>query len=271
MIDWLSILLPAFLIGLIVVSTHTYFGLHILRRGIIFVDLALAQVSALGGIIAVLIWGDDVGHYALFMGLGFTFTAALFLAFLRKVKNKTTREVAIGCVYIVSMALGIVILSKTPHGGEKLKELLNGNMLWVTYSEIIGIGIVSAISLVLLYVFHNKFHQLSFEDSSDQKNTFLWELLFFILFALVISMAVQIVGVLMVFAYLILPAFAASMVVTTFKNQYILGGLFSVLITVIGGLLSVICDLPTGATIVSVLGLLPIITSLLSLRLVNRR
>ncbi len=259
--DWLPILLWPFLISLLLVSTHTFFGLHVLARGIIFIDLALAQVSALGGIVALMIWGEEAEHYSFPLSVTFTFVAALFLTFLRRIDNKTTREVSIGCLYVVSMAFGMLLLSKSPHGGEELKALLNGNILWVTRPQIIRTSVISIITLFLLFKFRKKFYSLSFESSSKPSHPFLWELLFFILFALVISTAVQVVGVLMVFAYLILPAFAASIIVKTFQKQFILGWLLGVITTMIGGILSIVYDLPTGATIVTLLGLLPIICS----------
>ncbi|RMH72774.1 MAG: metal ABC transporter permease [Gemmatimonadetes bacterium] len=264
--EWVSILLPGFIVSLFVVSTLTYFGLHVLGRGIIFVDLALAQVSALGAIIAILLWGEDAGTPAFWLSLAFTFMAAIFLAFLRHVQDKTTREVAIGCLYIVSMALGIVLLSTSPHGSEHLKALLNGNLLWVTSPEIIQLGVVSVITLVLFYRFHAQFYQLSFETGTGESPSFGWEALFFILFALIIAMIVQIVGVLMVFAYLILPAFAASMLATSFRTQYLLGSGISILMTVAGGFLSVKYDLPTGALIVCLLGILPVVAALIAWR-----
>ena len=263
--DWLPILLWPFLISLLLVSTHTFFGLHVLARGIIFVDLALAQVSALGGIIALIIWGEEAEHYSFPLGLIFTFVAALFLTFLRTIENKTTREVSIGCLYVVSMALGMVILSKSPHGGEELKALLNGNILWVTRPQIIRTSLISIITLFLLFKFRTKFHNLSFESSLKLTHPFLWEFAFFILFALIISTAVQVVGVLMVFAYLILPAFAASIIVRTFRNQFVLGWLLGVITTMIGGVLSIVYDLPTGATIVTLLGFLPVICFIFSI------
>tara|TARA_B100000315_G_scaffold184722_1_gene173807 strand:+ start:748 stop:1584 length:837 start_codon:yes stop_codon:yes gene_type:complete len=263
--DWLPILLWPFLISLLLVSTHTFFGLHVLARGIIFVDLALAQVSALGGIIALIIWGEEAEHYSFPLGLIFTFVAALFLTFLRRIDSKTTREVSIGCLYVFSMALSVVILSKSPHGGEELKALLNGNILWITQQQIIRTSLISIIALYFLYKFRRKFYSLSFDPSLKLPHPFLWEFAFFILFALIISTAVQVVGVLMVFAYLILPAFAASIIVKTFRNQFILGWLLGVITTTAGGIVSLMYDLPTGATIVTLLGLLPVICFMLSI------
>ena len=257
MMEQFYILVPAFWMSLFLVSTHTYFGLHVLARGIIFVDLALAQTAALGNIVAILLGAESGSSLPVFMGLLFSCTAAFFLAFVRRIPDKTTREVAIGSIYITSMAMGIVLLGFSPHGSEELKAMLNGNILWVTNYQIAQVGGISVVILLLHFFLRKRFIALSNLDQNDRRNFFM-ELLFFLSFAIIITTAVQIVGVLMVFAYLILPAFSASLLVSTFQNRLFLGAFMGVAITVAGGGLSVIYDLPTGAAIVSLMGILPL-------------
>jgi len=255
---WL-ILLPAFVMSALLIFTHTYLGLHVLARGIIFVDLALAQVAALGISIAFLLGEDPHGLDAKLYTFAATLTAAFAFAGLRRIPDKTMREVIIGCVYVVTTALSIVILSRSTQGMEELKSLFNGNILWVRWEEIA----VVAISYFFLAAFHllyrKKFYTLSFSDSESQTPGFIWEFLFFASFAVVITLAVNIAGVLLVFAFLIIPAFSASLMTLSLMNRLLLGWGLGLIGTVTGLWLSFSADLPVGATVVSVLGLLPLV------------
>lgn len=257
------ILLPAFAMSTLMILTHTYLGLHVLARGIIFIDLALAQMAALGVSFALLLGEDAHGLAAQSYAFGATLTAAFAFAGLRRISGKATREVIIGCVYVVSTALSIVILSRSSQGMEELKSLFNGNILWVRWQEI---GIVAGIYLALTVlhgIYRRKFYALSFESEDSPKSGFLWEFLFFASFAVVITLAVNIAGVLLVFAFLIIPAFSASLVVHSLAGRLLLGwglGLFG---AIAGLWLSFTADLPVGATVVSVVGLLPFIAVIL--------
>ena len=137
---WL-ILFPALVMSGLMILSHTYLGLHVLARGIIFVDLALAQVAALGLSVAFLLGEEAHGVTAQIYAFGATLTAAFAFASLRRIPGKTTREVIIGCVYVVATALSIVILSRSSQGMEELKSLFNGNILWVRWQEIAMVAI----------------------------------------------------------------------------------------------------------------------------------
>ena len=255
--DAVTILLaPAILMTLMIVS-HTYLGLHVLERGIIFVDLAVAQVAALGMSVAFLAGMDAHSLAAQGIALAATFVAAFGLAFLRLARDKTTREVAIGCVYVIATAAAIVILSRTNQGMEELKSMLNGNVLWVQWKEIALLLFVYAALAVLHIVYFQKFLRLS-SGSESGKGHFVWEFLFFASFAVVITLAVNLVGVLLVFASLIIPAFAASFLATTFKVRLMLGWLVGWVAAVGGLAVSYFADLPTGSTVVCAIGVLPV-------------
>ncbi|HLQ26782.1 MAG TPA: metal ABC transporter permease [Acidiferrobacterales bacterium] len=256
MMDLLFILLPALALTILMIVTHTYLGLHVLARGIIFVDLALAQVAALGVSIAFLFGKDAHGVEAQLYAVAATLLAALGFAWLRKLANKTTREVAIGCVYVVSTALSIVILSQSAQGMEELKEMLNGNILWVRWRELGLMAMIYAVLIILHAVFRDRFHHLSF-DAKPQAASFLWEFLFFASFAIVITLSFNLAGILLVFAYLIIPAFSASLLVHSLRTQLLIGIGLAFIGSLAGLWLSFRWDLPTGATLVSVLGLLP--------------
>ncbi len=255
---WL-ILLPAFVMSALMILSHTYLGLHVLARGIIFVDLALAQVAALGMSIAFLLGEEPHGLSAQLYAFAATLTAAFAFAGLRRISGKTTREVIIGCVYVVATALSIVILSRSSQGMEELKSLFNGNILWVRWQEIAVIAGVTALLALLHLVYRKRFYDLSFTAEDTPKPGFLWEFLFFASFAIIITLAVNVAGVLLVFALLIIPAFSASLVARSLVDRLLIGwglGLFG---AVAGLWLSFTADLPVGATVVSIVGLLPFV------------
>jgi len=196
---------------------------------------------------------------AQFYAFAATLTAAFVFSNLRRISGKTTREIIIGCVYVVATALSIVILSRSNQGMEELKSLFNGNILWVRWQEIAVVAGVYALLALLHLVYRKLFYNLSFAEEDTQQPGFLWEFLFFASFAVVITLAVNIAGVLLVFAFLIIPAFSASLVARSLAGRLIMGwglGLFG---AVAGLWLSFTADLPVGATVVSVVGLLPFV------------
>lgn len=255
---WL-ILLPAFVMSALMILTHTYLGLHVLARGIIFVDLALAQVAALGMSLAFLLGEEPHGLTAQLYAFGATLTAAFAFAGLRRIPDKISREVIIGCVYVVATALSIVILSRSTQGMEELKSLFNGNILWVRWQEIVVVAGIYLALTILHGIYRNRFYALSFATEDARTPDFLWEFLFFASFAIVITLAVNVAGVLLVFAFLIIPAFSASLVAYSLFGRLLLGWCLGLFGTVIGLWLSFNADLPVGATVVSVLGLLPLV------------
>ena len=263
--DAWHILLPAFIMMALMIITHTYLGLHVLARGIIFVDLALAQISALGISIAFLLGKDAHGFEAQAFAFAATLIAALAFTGLHKIPSKTAREVTIGCVYVVATALSLVILSRTSVGMEELKSLFNGSILWVQWEEVAWVAIAYG-ALVLLHTLQRKrFYALSFATHKNARPSLLWEFLFFASFAVVITLAVNIAGILVVFAFLIIPGFSASLLAASFGTRLILGWVSGLIFSVLGLWLSFMADLPVGATVVSLLGLLPIVAVLLKL------
>lgn len=256
--DAWTILLPALLMSTLMLISHTYLGLHVLARGIIFVDLALAQIAALGVSIAFLFGEEPHGLTSQLYAFTATLLAAVAFAGLRRINGKTAREVIIGCTYVITTALSIVILSRSAQGMEELKSLFNGNILWVRWQEI---GLVASIYLLLAllhWLYRKKFIALSFE-SEQQAPGFLWEFLFFATFAIVITLAVNIAGVLLVFAYLIIPAFSASLISSSLAGRLLIGWGLGLSSTVAGLWVAFVYDLPVGATVVAVTGVLPLV------------
>jgi len=269
--DAFHILFPAFIMTALMIITHTYLGLHVLVRGIIFVDLALAQIAALGASVAFLLDFEAHGLEAQVFAFAATLIAALAFTGLHKISGKIAREVTIGCVYVVATALSLVILSRTTQGMEELKSLFNGNILWVRWEEITLVAIAYGV-LVLLHTLQRKrFYALSFTTDKNARPSLLWEFLFFASFAVVITLAVNIAGILLVFAFLIIPGFSASLLAASFGRRLILGWVLGLGFSAIGLWLSFSADLPVGATVVSLLGLLPIVAMLLKFGMKIRR
>jgi zinc/manganese transport system permease protein len=252
-----EILLPAFVFSGLLIAMHTYFGLHVLARGIIFVDLALAQMAALGASIAFLVGYDVHGATAQMFAFGAAVAAGGGFALLRRVPDKTTREVVIGSAYVIATAVSVLILSQSAQGMDELKSLFNGSILWVSWSEI-GIVALAYATLALLHmVFWRKFSALSFDDVREKMPSFLWEFAFFATFAMVITLAVNTAGILIVFAFLILPAFSASLMAQRFSSRLWFGWVGGLVASVLGLWLAYMADLPVGATIVTICGALP--------------
>lgn len=226
-----SILLPAFAAGLLVLSTHVPLGQLVLKRGIIFIDLAVAQVAGLGVILA-----DTLGLEVNGWGIQFTATsaailAALLLNWLEK-RWADVQEALIGILFVLAATGGILALSGNPHGGEHLKDLLVGQVLWVTYDQLWPIAILYAGIVALWYGF-------------GRGRSHLW---FYILFAVAVTASVQLVGIYLVFASLIIPALATRS--TRGIQRLAWGYLIGALAIGLGLILSTLLDLPSGAVIV---------------------
>lgn len=263
-----EILLPAFVFSALLIATHTYLGLHVLARGIIFVDLALAQIAALGASVAFLFGHDAHGATAQIYAFGAAVTAGAAFALLRRVPDKTTREVVIGSTYVIATALSVLILSRSTQGLEELKSLFNGSVLWIRWSDIGTVAIAYAALMLLHAIYWRKFEALSFTAGGNSTPPLAWEIAFFTSFAVVITLAVNLAGVLMVFAFLILPAFSASLVASRFRTRLWLGWAGGMVGTLSGLGLAYWADLPVGATIVATCGMLPLLA--LALRPLTR-
>ncbi len=237
----LSIIVPAFLASLLVLATHVPLGTEVLRRGIIFIDLAIAQVAGLGVIAA-----DTMGWEATgFMVQIAAVSAALLAAYVLHWTDRRwpeIQEALIGVCFVLAATAGILVLAENPHGGEHLKELLVGQILWVTYDQLLPVTIVSALVLSAWYWMRDRLRGFGF----------------YALFAFAVTASVQLVGVYLVFACLIIPAIATRHIGR--KGMRVVCGYGVGVFGCLAGLmLSVTADLPAGAVIVwslAVIGLI---------------
>lgn len=235
-----------------------YLGLHIVRREIIFVDLALAQVAALGICMAILLGHDAHDWQTTAWSGGFTFVGAALLTLTRPSGKRVPQEALIGIVYVVAAAASFLLLSRSPEGNEELRRTLVGEILLVQPGEVLRtFAMFTAIGIVHL-IFRRKFWLLSFapeQGKSEGLRLWLWDFLFYVLFGIAVTSFVRMGGVLLVFSYLIIPAVCANIFATTMRTRLAAGWVVATLASVGGLYASYRLDLPTGAAIVCALGL----------------
>jgi len=243
---------------LVLAVIHCYLGLHVLARGVIFVDLSLAQVASFGATFALLFVSEHDSAASYFISLGSTFVAAGIFALARRYEHQFSQEAVIGIVYALASAAVVLVVDRLAHGAEHLKEALVGQVLWVQWPEVIRTtAIYSVVGLV-----HYKFRHQFLKASSGEKMHWFWDFLFYALFGVVITSSTHIAGVLMVFSYLIVPAILGSVFFKSIKARLIFGWLFSAFVSINGMWLSYTLDLPVGAFIVVLLTCVPVLVLL---------
>src|SRR2546422_6627199 len=205
----LEFLLPAFVASLILTGIHAYLGVHVVERGVIFVDLALAQIAALGATIAILVGMDPHGRGSYWISLGFTFLGAAIFAAARTRRGHIPQEAFIGITYAVASAAAILAMSKATSETEHLKDMLVGNILAVSWGEVGKTAALYGIIGLFHYIFRKKFLAISMSHEKAEEmgiNVRLWDFLFYASFGFVVTSSVAIAGVLLVFCYLIVPS-----------------------------------------------------------------
>ena len=238
-----------------------YFGLHVVGRGIIFVDLALAQIAALGIATAVLLGAHpDHGVLPYALAIGFTLAGAALFSLTRFRHPRVPQEAIIGIIYIVAAAAATLVLSRTAAGDEEIKNLLVGNILLVSRSEVLRTLALYLAVGALHYFLRRKFHLLSFDTEEAERQGMsvrLWDFLFYATFGLVVTSFVRIAGVYLVFSYLIVPAVCGALLSSRTASRLAIGWVVALTAGVTGLLLSTqwqSMDLPTGPTIVCLFG-----------------
>src|SRR2546423_537188 len=235
-----------------------YLGLHIVRRGVIFVDLALAQTAAFGTCISLL-FGYDVHDWQSYaFSLGFTFVGAVLLTFTRSKDQKVPQEALIGIVYVVAAAASILALSKSAGGNEELQRSLVGELLVVKESDIIRTFVLFVLVGIAHWIFRKKFLAISADPekaAAEGLKVRWWDFLFYMLFGLVVTSFVHIGGVLLVFSYLVVPAVCATYLANSILTRFAIGWVIATLCSIISLFITAKVDFPIGAAMVCVLGL----------------
>ncbi len=243
---------------LVLAGIHAYLGLHVVERGVIFVDLSLAQVAALGTTIAFLFGADLHGTTAYWVSLGFTLLGAVVFAVTRSRKSRVPQEAIIGIVYAVCAAAAVLVMDRLPEGAEHIKHILVGNLLAVTPQEIIKIAVLYCTIGVLHWFWRKPFLAISSSHEKAYASGYrvrLWDFLFYGTFGFVVTSSVEIVGVLLVFSFLIVPSVAAMLFAETIAQRLMFGWVMGALSSLLGIWASYQLDTPTGATVVCMFGL----------------
>src|SRR5215475_64406 len=210
----LQFLIWPFVASLILTGIHAYLGVHVVERGVIFVDLALAQIAALGATIAILIGMDPHGNGAYWLSLAFTFVGAGIFAFARTRRGHIPQEAFIGIAYAVASATAILAMSKATGETEHLKDMLVGNILAVSKHDVEKTALLYGAIGLFHYIFRRRFLMISMHHDEAERsgiNVKLWDFLFYASFGFVVTSSVAIAGVLLVFCYLIVPSVGAML------------------------------------------------------------
>jgi zinc/manganese transport system permease protein len=246
--------------SLIIAGIHAYLGLHVVERGVIFVDLSLAQIASLGATIAVTVpalGGDPHSPSVYWMSLGFTIIGALIFSMIRGHEANVPQEAIIGVSYAVASAAVIVVMSKAPGESEHLKDMLVGNILSVQWPEVWTTAALYVAIGLFHYVFRRRFLQISVDAKGAAAQGIsirLWDFLFYASFGFVVTRSVAIAGVLLVFCYLIVPSIAGILFSDRVGPRLAIGWAMGVVVSMLGMYFSVVFDLPTGATIICTFG-----------------
>ena len=257
----IAFLAAPFVASLILTGIHAYLGVHVVERGVIFVDLSLAQIAALGATIAILLPGSSGDPHAgvvYWISLAFTFIGAFVFSTIRSRRARIPQEAIIGICYAVASAASILAMSKATSESEHLKDMLVGNILAVSWPEVGKTAALYGAIGVFHFVFRHRFLAISMNPQQAEAEGIsirLWDFLFYASFGFVVTSSVSIAGVLLVFCYLIVPSVAAMLYADTIGKRLAIGWSMGTVVSALGVYLSLMLDLPTGATIVCTFGL----------------
>jgi zinc/manganese transport system permease protein len=261
--DYVNFLLWPFLACLVLVGIHVYFGLHVIKRGIIFVDLSLAQVAALGTTLAFLLGFALDGNVAYLFSLGFALLGGVIFAFTKGIEGKIPQEAIIGIVYAVSSAASILAVSHAPEGAEHIRYLLVGSLLTVTPLIVLKTAVVYSAVGIFHYLTRDKFLALTFGKKAKPAHELLWEVLFYASFGVVVTSSVKICGVLLVFIFLVVPSVFGALATDSIGRRLALGWGFGLVGSLLGLVLSFALDTPPGATVVFAFGVMLLLYAML--------
>jgi zinc/manganese transport system permease protein len=268
LVQILDFLAAPFAASLILTGIHAYLGVHVVERGVIFVDLSLAQIAALGATIAILLpmsGGDPHAPSVYWVSLVFTFIGAAIFSMIRGKRARIPQEAIIGITYAVASAAAILAMSKSTSEAEHLKHMLVGNIIAVSWPEVGRTAALYGAVGLFHYIFRKQFLTISMNHDRDEVtglNVRWWDFLFYASFGFVVTSSVAIAGVLLVFCYLIVPSVAAMLYADTIGKRLAIGWTMGTVVSALGVYLSLVLDLPTGATIVCTFGFILVLMAI---------
>jgi len=266
-----ELMLPPFVACMILVAMLSYLGLHVIAREVIFVDLSLAQMAALGSLSALLFHVAPDSPMTYVFALLATAVGAFLFALTRTSahgggRGRVPQEAFIGIVYVVASAAAVLVANKVPGGGEAVEKTLVGSLLWVTWPTIKKLAVAYAALGIFHYVLRRRFLTISFHPEQAEAEGWkirLWDFVFYLSFGVVITLAVPIAGVLMVFSFLVVPAVIANLFTADKRQLTIIAWSSGALASILGLWLSYTKDLPTGPLVVCMYGLLLVAAAVL--------
>ncbi len=266
MSNLLELMAAPFAACIVLVGIHAYLGMHVIQRRVIFVDLALAQIAALGATFGFLLGMTPHDREAYFFSLGFAVVGAAIFAITRMRHERIPQEAIIGIVYAVALASAILVADRAPEGAEHIKETLVGTLLWVTWPTVAKTALIYTLVGVLHVALRKRFFQISFEPErayAEGRWVRLWDFIFYVTFAFVITSSVAIAGVLQVFSFLVIPAVIATLFAERISVRLAIGWSVGIAACLIGLVASYRFDMPSGPTVVSSLGMALILAALI--------
>ena len=257
MSGFLEMMAAPVVMALILVAMHSHLGRHVVKRGVIFVDIALAQVAAFGVAVSMLFGGKIATDGTYLVALGATFLGAGLIALTRHADLRVPQEAYIGIIYAVASAAMILVLTRVPHGGEEIRHLLVGSILWVTWPIVIKTALLYAVLGGLLWVWRRPLAEISTDPASARRGgrrIALWDLVFYGILGTVVTSSVQVAGVLLVFAFLVVPTVMGVRLFRHDRQQFVYTLGVGILAVIAGAAISYAVDVPTGAAIVCTFG-----------------
>ncbi len=251
--DFLALMWAPFLMCLVLTGIHAYLGFHVIAREVVFVDIALAQIAALGATAAFLLGYDTDTWESYAFGITATIAGALVLALTRSRHRHVSQEAVIGVVYAASSAAAVLLSDRAAHGAEQVRTMLVGNLLSVGGPEVAKVALLYAAIGIFHWLCRRPFFLISTDPDAAFRQGWrvrLWDFLFYASFGVVVTSSVRVAGVLLVFSYLIVPSLAGIMLGTSIPGKLLIGWGFGTFVSVLGIVASATFDLPTGATVV---------------------
>lgn len=273
-VEALQLLSIPFLACLVLIGIHCYLGIHVIERGVIFVDLALAQVAAVGIAYALLQGAEPESNTAFLYSLLFVFIGAAAFAVVRSREDRIPQEAIIGIAYVVASAGAILLLSGSPHGAEEMESILIGNILFVTLPDVLKTAAIYAVVGLFHYKYRDRFLLISQNVEEARRRGWsivTWDFLFYLSFGLVVTRSVRIAGVLLVFSYFVVPTICAMLFARRIRTRLFWGWTIGFIGSVLGLYLSLKFDLPTGASVVVTFGAVLIFCAILYAFMQSRR